>query len=403
MGYTPPMPDYDLPLARWMSWGGDHRQVLSSQTGLTRYRTALEPRSGVPFGSCTASWPSDRAWGAMGEALESLRADPGSIEEQPSMISARLNGWAEREPDAPVALAPSGTDAIYLVSAVALASSRRVHHVVVGASELGGGTLRASRGLTFSDRSPWGPATEPGQPVEGLSDRCTAEPIYLRDEAGRRLEMDVVDTDVRERVTRACVPGTTVVIHLVAHSKTGLRAPSMDVCAALVEEFGEQVAVLVDAAQGRLAPRDIRAALDAGFMVLFTGSKFYSGPPFSAAIFLPEGRSADPGPLPEGLGQWFAQGELPAHWERARASLSNAHNPGLYLRWHGALVELETYHAVDPRERARVYHTFAGAVLEMFGPSRNIRVDMPVPPVHRLVTGLGAYPTVFGFEVVHEG
>lgn len=395
--------DPALPLATWMQRGGDHRQVPDPTTGLTRYRTALEPRPGVPLGSCTASSPSDRAWSAMSEALGSLRDAPDkefAFEAHFSGVRRRLVDWAGLAAGAPVLLAPSGTDVLYLVNHLVLRGAESVHHVVVGASELGGGTLRACQGLTFSALSPFGDPTDPGRPIEGLAERCTAAPVYLRDGDGQRLQMDEVDAHVRRQVTEAVEAGHRVVLHLVAHSKTGLRAPSLAEARSLRLTHGESVQVLVDAAQGRLAPHDIRTALDAGFMVLFTGSKFYSGPPFSAALYLPEQLAGDPGPLPADLGDWFASADLLPGWERARASLAQPYNAGLALRWQGALSDIEAYHRIDPRERARVYHTFAGAVLEAFGPSEIIEVDMPVPPVHRLVTGLGAYPTVFGFQVM---
>jgi hypothetical protein len=134
--------------------------------------------------------------------------------------------------------------------------------------------------------------------------------------------------------------------------------------------------------------------------VLFTGSKFYSGPPFSGALFLPEALAGDPGPLPKGLEAWLSAAELPTDWPQARASLSAANNPGLQLRWAAALAEIEAYHSVAPRQRGPCYHSFAGAVFEAFGPSSTIEVDMPMPPVHQLVTALGAYPSVFGFIVM---
>jgi hypothetical protein len=297
-----------------------------------------------------------------------------------------------------VVLAPSGTDAIYLVSALALRGADTVHHVVVGASELGGGTVRASSGLTFSPCTPHAGEVRVGEAVEGLHGRTTAEPVYLRDELGERFEPEEVDAIVTAKVAAAVAAGHRVVVHLVAHSKTGLRAPSLSVADDLVARFGDRVVIMVDAAQGRVALRDVRAALERGFQVLFTGSKFYSGPPFSGVLFLPN--QDDPGVLPAGLNAWFARSDLPQTWHEARSGLTVDHNPGLLLRWVSALAELEAYHAIPSRVRGRIYHTFAGAVMEAFGPSPYLEVDVPMPPVHRLVTGLGAYPTVFGFRVL---
>jgi selenocysteine lyase/cysteine desulfurase len=376
--------------------GGDHRLRPEVASGLSPYRVAAGPRSSVPLGSCTASSPSQRSWDAMGRALEAWRDDASDASAEG--IRERLRAFAGLAPDAPIVLTPSGTDAIYVVSTLALCGASRVHHVVVGASELGGGTVDASEGKSFTGLPPRG-ALALGAPVEGLGGRCSAEPIYLRGPLGARLDSDEVDRAVEARVRASAAPGTTVVLHLVAHSKTGLRAPTTATASSLHSELGSRLLVLVDAAQGRLAPHDIRQALDLGFAVLFTGSKFYSGPPFSGALFLPSRLAGDPGALPPGLENWLTAADLPGHWTRARRSLSGVVNQGLLLRWEGALAEIEAYHAIDARRRAGVYHTFAGAIHEVIGPAASLTLDGPLPPVHSLVTGLGAYPSVYGFQV----
>lgn len=394
--------DTTASLADWMQAGGDARQVLDPATGLTKYRVTLEPRPGVPFGSCTASWPSERSWRAMQVELarwHEADSEP-TIEGTALSVRQRLRAVLGLPRTARVALTPSGTDAVYLVSAILLRRTEHVHHVVVGASELGGGTLAAAAGRAFSDRAPHpvtDPIAGPGEPIPGLAGRCSATPIYLRAPDGERLPFDAVDAEVERVVRAASASGAHVVVHLVAHSKTGLRAPSVDCLAALREELG--IDVLVDAAQGRISPRDVGLARDMGFMVLWTGSKFYCGPPFSAALLFPDGLAEDPGPLPGALSAWFASFDLPREWGDARASLQETANPGLLLRWVGALAETEAYHAIPEHRRARVYHTFAGAVLEVLGPSHRIQVDLPRAPVHRLASGLGAYPSVFGFRV----
>lgn len=354
----------------------------------------------MPFGSCTASSPSGGGLDAAQHALDALRSaiDPVAAAEALGRRQRdRLAHQFELPDDVAIAQSPSGTDAIYLVSSLVLRRHARVHHLVVGASELGGGTLNAARGLSIADGAPFAASTK-GEPIEGLADRCTAEPLYLRDDDGQLLDPDEVDRRVARHL--ADVPTDTgIVLHLVAHSKTGLRAPSTALCESLRERLGDRLLVMVDAAQGRVAPRDVRSALDLGFAVLFTGSKFYSGPPFSSALLLPSPWADGPGPLAPGLKDWFARAELPGRWTDARASLDQPFNAGLHLRWEAALFEIEGYHAIAPHHRAGVYHTFAGAVHEVFGPGEVVQLDVPMPPVHALATALGAFPSVFSFRV----
>ena len=385
--------------------GGDTRLTTDTTTGLSRYRVSTRPRVSIPLGSCTGSSPSPLGIAAAEAALAGLVEPSGRVAAAEALSGAqraRLAEQFELPDEVSLAFTPSGTDAIYLVSTLMLRDHARVHHVVVGASELGGGTMAAARGLAIAGAAPFAPATK-GAPLAGLQERCSAEPVYLRDDDGVLLEPRVVDERVA-RMVEAVPDDTAVVLHLVAHSKTGLRAPSTAVCLELAERLGDRLLVLVDAAQGRVAPRDLRRALDLGFVVLFTGSKFYSGPPFSSVLLVPERWAEGPSAFPPSLGDWFARADLPPAWTAARESLPELHNVGLLLRWEAAIAEIEGYHAALPRHRAGVYHTFAGAVHEVFGPSEVIELDVPLPPVHQLATALGAFPSVFSFRVQgHDG
>ncbi|MGK0347280.1 MAG: hypothetical protein ACI855_003364 [Myxococcota bacterium] len=388
-------------LSEWLQHGGDHR-LIAGDGGFSPYRVSFHSRETSPFGSCTASNPGPRALRGGQVALDKWEAS-----DQSDSVVATLQQQTRDElrqtftlpVHTSIVLTPSGTDALYLINALIHRRDHRAHHVVVGASELGGGTVRACEGRTFSAQRPFDGELEVGIPLEGLADGCTAEAVYLREEKGERLDEASIDRQVEQRVEAAVKPDVQVVVHLVAHSKTGLRAPSFQLGKRLIERYGDQVMVFVDAAQGRLAPADMRLALKCGFVVLFTGSKFYSGPPFSGALFLPAEWALDPGPLPKALHSWFDSASLPAGWIQARASLPHRANPGLMLRWRAAMAEITPYHAIPPRKRAAVYATFAGAVHEIMGPSEPIDLEFPLPPTHGLVTGLGAFPTVFGFRV----
>lgn len=390
----------DAPLPQLLQTGGDHRLIVDSNTGLTPYRVSSRTSDAIPLGSCTASSPSPYAYQAAEKLLARLRESStleDTIEDVARGHVQQLKSLFELPEGTAVVLTPSGTDVIYLLSIIALGRASRARHLVVGASELGGGTMAAAQGHAISDCAPFATTTV-GTPLEGIAERCSAEPIYLRDKDGVQVDEEEIDGAVRDALERLH-DDTAAVLHLVAHSKTGLRAPSASLCEELSQRWGQRLIVLVDGAQGRLAPRDIRRALASGFAVLFTGSKFYSGPPFCSALLLPEGLASDPGPLPASLSDWFSRDGLPASWEQARSSLRERTNPGLSLRWEAAMAEIQRYHAIPPRYRASVYHTFAGAVHEVFGPSKTLELDVPMPPVHRLLTALGAFPSVFCFRV----
>jgi hypothetical protein len=45
--------------------------------------------------------------------------------------------------------------------------------------------------------------------------------------------------------------------------------------------------MVVDACQGRFEKKMVKDLLDANAITLYTGSKFFRGPPFSGAVFVP--------------------------------------------------------------------------------------------------------------------
>ena len=379
--------------SQWLTSGGDTRlEILDC--GLSKYRVSDEMRNTIPFGSCTASNPDARGMRVVEEIMGRLKkGESGDILAEE--MRQQFQELFELPQHSRMVFSPSGTDVIYVLNAILASHHKKIHHIVVGAAELGGGTIAASGAQSFTTTTALDPDKEGGMPC--IADRITIEPVYLRHSTGTRRAANDVDADVHRRIAVAQASRKHVVVHLVVHSKTGLRAPSLE----LAKRWPD-VTFMVDAAQGRLAPRDIRRALSLGFTVLFTGSKFYGGPPFSGALILPKKLSADPGALPAGLTSWFSKADLPTDWVEARASLPTKSNPGLLMRWAVAMNEIQTYHQILPRKRAAVYHTFAGGFHGVFGVNPHIEIDRPIPPVHQLVTVLGAYPSVFGFSVSDE-
>lgn len=309
----------DHPLDVILRSGGDHRQALDPVTGLSAYRVAGQPRDGVPLGSCTASWPSELAWSVASEHLARWQATDGGLagamDEQAADIRRRLRDVFDLRGEATVALTPSGTDAVFVVSALVLSwGAEHVHHVVVGAAELGSGTLGAAQGDAFTQHRPVGSKQPFGAEIDGLGDRCTAQPVYLRDPDGIPLPLGLIDEAVTEEVDAAVAEGSTAVVHMVAHSK-------------------------------------------------------------------------------------LTSADLPRSWTGARSGLTTPTNPGLLLRWEMALAEIAAYHALAPDRRSRVYHAFAASLIGTFDPAPTVGLGLPMPPVHELASGLGAFPSVFSLSI----
>jgi hypothetical protein len=105
--------------------------------------------------------------------------------------------------------------------------------------------------------------------------------------------------------------------------------------------------IIVDGSQLRLDPKDIQNYLNKGYIVTITGSKYYTGPPYSGALLLPKGVSKSihsvKSKLPEGLTQYYNHSDWPTSWF-CSDNLSEGYNYGSYMRWNAAIVEMDRYY-----------------------------------------------------------
>ncbi len=399
--------------------GGDARLDLDPETGLNRYGCAPAPRDALPLGSCSASSPSERGfsasramWDRLVEArsrgLEALeRCVAEAFEDLRGRLRHELG--VDSVGGVEVAFTPSGTDAELLASFIALDTADELCNIVVAPAEVGGGTSLAAGGRHFDTRTPIGPCRTPGGALTGgFADKIKVHPVGLRDAAGRQLPTEVVDEKVGALAREALAAGQRVLLHVVAHSKTGAHVPALGAARELARTHGSAVRLIVDAAQGRISRRGLRDVMQAGFIVLFTGSKFYGGPPFSGALLLPESLSPQRlglGALPEGVRDYFTAAEMPRGWTDGRASLSQTPNIGLLLRWAAAMSEIEGYYELEPQSRYQILRTFETMVPELFSSSRTMTLEPLPPPVlddleERL---LESKRTVFSFRLHPPG
>jgi len=103
----------------------------------------------------------------------------------------------------------------------------------------------------------------------------------------------------------------------------------------------------VDASQLRLDPKDIQNYLNKGYIVTITGSKYFTGPPYSGALLLPKSVSkvihSVKNALPAGLTQYYNHSDWPISWFCSN-NLSDGYNYGSYMRWNAAIVEMDRYY-----------------------------------------------------------
>jgi len=319
----------------------------------------------------------------------------------------------DRVPGARIVLTPSGTDAEMIATWLAARDCKRpLCNIVVAPAEVGSGTVLAAGVRHFNSHTPHGGEVLAGDPVaQDLTSLVRLETIAVRGRDGALVSADEFDATTVETVRAAIARGERVLLHHVAHSKTGAHVPSADAVRRLVAEYGhDQISVVVDAAQGRLSRSRLREALSAGYIVLFTGSKFFGGPPFSGGLLLPPERHPDAmgaKSMPVGLGDYFTASELPVEWSRARKDLDDAPNVGLLVRWAAALSEMEAYYDLPVETRHDVLSGFEAVVSEVLGASPYLTLATvdPVLDTDQREHPLESRRTVFPFYVhaSHEG
>jgi selenocysteine lyase/cysteine desulfurase len=382
-------------LATLLVSGGDDRMLVLPRSGLNKYGTAPRIRDAVPFGSCTASSPIELGLEGAREYLDRLRlaARSGSqdavdteAEELLEESRKRLLTELELDPElVRVAFCPSGTDAEFLALALVRGGSERpVVNIISGPSEVGGGTTNAAAGRYFNRLVPAGGERLVGAPIDRtLGDSVRIRTIDLRTEEGLMRDPEVMDEVATRQVEETLADNAQVMLHVVAHSKTGAHAPSLECVEALRERFGTRVSVMIDAAQGRMSRRGLREAIAAGYMIMFTGSKFYGGPPFSGALFVPKElwpSTTGVDSLSSGLGDFFTSPELPRDWPALRDTLPGAPNLGLVLRWGAALAQIEAYYQTEASSRLGILRTWEAEVPKLLGVSKHVSL-FPVEPI----------------------
>ncbi|MCJ8354336.1 hypothetical protein [Novacetimonas hansenii] len=378
------------PTETLMALGGDARLSIDPTTGLNHYGCSHRPRPwAVTFASSTASSLSERGFaGAEAARLRLIAAalsDPHA--DVPAALTTEIHDGIARyfglRGDEGIILAPSGTDCeLYALALAALApGGRAVSNILIAPEETGSGVPLAARGCHFANDTALGHMVPKGHLIAGFPDDTQVIDLPMRDARGQQIPLAQVDADCL-RVARAeLARGRHILLHRLDLSKTGLLAPQMETLDTLIATAAAgQVDVVVDACQTRLDPVRVRDYLDRGWMVMVTGSKFFTGPPFCGAVLLPAPVMARLSgmPLPTGLAQYTHQAAWPAG--RARMVLPTGHNIGLSLRWQAALAEMAALSEVPRATVTQRLRTFLSAARDAITHNPDLCLLPPVAP-----------------------
>lgn len=356
------------PAEQLMAEGGDARLAIDPATGLNHYGSSHRPRPwAVTYASSTASSVSER--GFAGAEAARVRLVQGGLTGAGPHIRADMVDEVRRQiaehygmtGGEGVVLAPSGTDCELYALALAMLGSggHPVSNILLAPEETGSGVPLAAKGCHFANDTALGDQVTKGGLIAGFPVETLLLSVPLRRPDGALRAAAEIDRDCIELARRAWLAGRHVLLHRLDLSKTGLLAPGLEMLDHLADAARADGApmpdIVVDACQARLDPARVRAYLDRGWMVMITGSKFFTGPPFCGALLLPErvvSRLHGDG-LPPGLAGYCHRGAWPevpaARW------LPAGENVGLMLRWYAALAEMTALREIPrPVVRARL-------------------------------------------------
>ena len=349
--------------------GGDERLALAPGSARNPYGCSIQPEPALAaFGSCTASSISARALLASEHLLHGIasrlnRATAATVYRQElERIRVEFHALCElTERDAvSTVFAASGTD-LHLIASQLTAGrdAPPLHVIMMAASETGSGVPSALDGRHFSQQSALGGRVRAHEALPGAHAVAVSQ-IALRRDDGRKRALAEIDAQIEDLLQQSTRQGRRVLLVAIDVSKTGLIAPSPAYLGSVRQRYGDQVDVLVDACQFRLGNGSLKAYLELGCMVGLTGSKFLSGPVFSAALLIP--RALVPRlskqQLPAAMAAYSAKAEWPGGW-RASEGLGDQANFGLLLRWQAALAELRAFRAIPAWRVRRFMQQFA--------------------------------------------
>lgn len=388
--------------------GGDKRIQLDETTGLNPYGCQPFPdETARAFGSSTASVISTRAYAGVEQLTQRLSqtlamgARPeGLYEAEIDRVRGELIGLLGLSDltDLKTLMARSGTDLHRIVAQLMGAGASEPPLVIASeAAESGRGVGEALGGAASAGASLRAYISAFCPP--GSARPCQIVAAPSRDAAGHPRAIEEIDQDVTALVRAAASLGRRVLIVLMDVSKTGLISPSPSCALDLKQRFPDQVEVFVDACQLRLAPATLRAYLQADCMVALTGSKFMTGPTFSAALLIPAQAAGRLGAhrLPLSLAPHTGKADWPRGWPGADA-MSDGANFGLLLRWQAALEDMAPFLALPDEQVRAFFQAFAMAAAARMEHDPAFE-PLPQRPLDRKV--LGAIDSWDGVHTIH--
>ena len=334
--------------------GGDYRLNIDETELLNKYGCRPFPRpDAYTFASSTATSISNFAFDKSDKLRSILIRNSlkNGYKETILSFSELLKNNLKKvfgiDDHCEIVFSPSGTDSALQIAAITqIITDKEITHVLVASDETGSGVPAALKGCHFENNTALNYPVTKGDRIEGFRDIDLIQ-IPLRDENGELKSTSQLDTEVFNAISKTNELGRHVVLHVMDQSKLGYQSPSEKMVQSLDQLDKLSMQIIVDASQLRLDPKDIQNYLNKGCIVTITGSKYFTGPPYSGALIIPKKTSqsiqAVKVKMPEGLNNYYNRSDWPISWH-CSTDLSDGFNYGSNMRWNAAIVEMDRYY-----------------------------------------------------------
>ncbi|MBT8384571.1 MAG: hypothetical protein KJO83_02550 [Bacteroidia bacterium] len=334
--------------------GGDLRLNIDELELLNKYGCRPFPRpEAFTFASSTATSVSNYAFDKTDKVRTILiqnslkKGFKNTTFEFSELLKNNLRKALKINDACQIIFSPSGTDSSLQIAAITqIISEKEITHVLVASDETGSGVPAALKGWHFENTTALNHPVKKGDKIEGFRDVDLIK-IPLRDDNGNLKSSKILDEEVFAAISKTNELGRHIVLHAMDQSKLGYQSPSAKMIERLNSLDNLALQIIVDGSQLRLDPKDIQNYLNKGYIVTITGSKYFTGPPYSGALIVPHSISNSISnikkTLPEGLNNYYNHSDWPTSWF-CSMNLSDGFNYGSYMRWNAAIVEMDRYY-----------------------------------------------------------
>lgn len=334
--------------------GGDLRLNIDEFELLNKYGCRPFPRpEAFTFASSTATSVSNFSFDKTDKVRNILiqnslkKGFKNTSIEFSELLKNNLRKTLRIDDECQIIFSPSGTDSSLQIAAITqIISTKEITHILVASDETGSGVPSALKGCHFENTTALNYPVKKGENIEGFRTVDLIK-IPLRDQNGELKSSIQLDAEVFTAISKTNESGRFAVLHAMDQSKLGYQAPSEEMMRNLHTHNHLTLQIIVDCSQLRLDPKDLQNYLNKGYIVTITGSKYFTGPPYSGALIVPKNvnklMDSAKNILPEGLTKYYNHYDWPTSWHCSK-DLSEEFNYGSFMRWNAAIVEMDRYY-----------------------------------------------------------